>query len=333
MPTIPADVPDGLDADSRQIRQDLRPIADLMENPHVTEIKVRGGGRHVFAEEHGICRLLPGRTFPNLVNAIRGIAGAVGRDVSKHAPRLEARLETYDARLSAVLPPVARGGAWCTIRRFPARYTLDELVGIDMLSAARAHALRDLVRRKQTLLVSGEPGAGKTTLLAALLREIPHEDHVCVIEKEGELVSDNPYVCFLETADAFEVYDPSRPARKPTTMADLVYILLRHSPGRIVAGEVRGEEAEAVLMAMNTGHPGSLLTLHANSARDALWRLARLAMQSRPNVSHESALMDVGAAIHGVIHLSKERGRRTVAEVLTVNGYSIPAHEFTFVPM
>lgn len=300
-----------------KIAEDLEPIADLMTDPTVTEIQVRRGGQHVFVERDGRTRLVAGRTFPYLEEAIRGIAGACGRDVPAACPVVDARLEAYDARMAAMLPPNARGGAMMTIRLFPRRYTLDELVERAMLSAALATTLRTAVHQAKTLLIAGAGGSGKTTLLGALLREVPEHERVCIIEEEGEIVSENPYVTQMEARGMLESLDPARVGRPPVSLGALVRASLRHSPGRILIGEVRGEEAAAMLMAMNTGHQGGITTIHANSAEDALRRLAQCATLASYGPSYEAAKADVGRTIHGAVHVAG----RTVRDYLTVHGY------------
>ena len=311
-----------------KIAEELEPIADLLADPTVTEIQIRHGGQHVFIEREGRTRLVNNRVFPCLEEAIRGLAGACGRDVPAAYPVVDARLDAYDARMAAMLPPIARGGAMMTIRLFPRRYTLAELVESGMVDLVTADALRAAVQQSQTLLISGHGGSGKTTLLHALLLEIPAEERVCIIEEEGELVSENPYVFQMETRGMLDTLDPARAARPPVSLGALVKASLRHSPGRILIGEVRGEEAAAMLMAMNTGHQGGITTIHANSATESLRRLAQCALMGSQGMTYEAAKGDVGRVIHGAIHVAS----RQVREYVTVQGYDLATDTFDVTP-
>jgi pilus assembly protein CpaF len=315
-------------ADGRVRRNSPRTGTHRGLDDGVTEVQIRHGGRHVFAERLGELSLQPGRAFPNLDMAIHALAGACRRTVSDTYPILEARLDVFDARLAAILRPLARGGAVMTIRRFPLRYTLEQLVARGSMSMGRAEALQRSVRGKRTLLISGEGGSGKTTLLTALLGAIPSHEPVCVIEETSEIVSSNPYLFQLETRGVTEAYNPSRITTPPVQIGELVRAALRHSPGRLVIGEVRGEEAATLLMALNTGHQGGICTIHANSATDALRRMAQCALLASPNMSDTAAKIDVGLVIDEVIHLTRSGAVRTVTEHLQVVDYDTAASAF-----
>jgi pilus assembly protein CpaF len=331
--TIPFQArPATLDLPREQIAQELTPIADLMSDPTVKEIQVRHGGQHVLVEREGQAVLEPGRTFPNLEDAIRTIAGASGRDVPPHRPALTVRLEEFDARLSAILPPLARGGALMTIRRFPKRFTLDELVERSMLTPEMAAQLRADIRERRTVIVSGEGGSGKSTLVHAMLLAVPAGERMFILETNTELVSTNPYVTQLEASGLRHAFDPGRAVHAPVELDTLLEASLLHSPGRITIGEVTGPEALPMIMAWTTGHPGGFCTVHASSAADALRRLAQCALMANGRMSYESLKADIARVVHISIHLTNRGGTRFVDQACRVTGYDPRTDQFLTAP-
>ena len=311
-----------------QIAQELRPIADLMTDPTVKEIQVRHGGQHVFVERDGQAVLEPGRTFPNLEDAIRTIAGASGRDLPPQRPYLTVRLEEFDARCAAILPPLARDGALMTIRRFPQRFTLDELVERSMLTPEMAAQLCADIRDRRTVIVSGEGGSGKSTLVHAMLLAVPAGERMFILETNGELVSTNPYVTQLEASGLLHAFERGRTVHAPVGLDTLLEASLLHSPGRITVGEVTGPEALPMIMAWTTGHPGGFCTLHASTAEDALRRLAQCALMANGRMSYEALKADIARVVHISIHLTNRGGTRFVDQAIRVIGYEPATDQF-----
>src|SRR3954453_924886 len=282
----------------------LRPIEDLLLDPSVTEVMVNDGGRRVFVERDGTLESVPTRTLEtrNLTVAIKNIARACGDEISDVQPLLDARLED-GSRVAAMFPPCAVAGPILTIRKFTRRFTLGELVQVGALTPGMADGLRDAIDGQRNILISGGTGTGKTTLLNALAAHIPAEDRVVVIEETAEIHLEKPDVVRLEArrAQAPLGHEAPLPA---VSIADLLRAALRHRPDRILVGEVRGAEAFDLLQALNTGHMGTLSTIHANSAEQALARFAHCVLTANVGLPHGSIREAIGLAIHVVAHIS-----------------------------
>jgi pilus assembly protein CpaF len=308
----------------------LRPIEDLLVDPTITEVMVNDGGRRVFVERDGTLAAVPGRTLEprNLTVAIKNIARACGDEISEMQPLLDARLED-GSRVAAMFPPCAVAGPALTIRKFTRRYTLDDLVQVGALSPALAARLAEAVESQQNILISGGTGTGKTTLLNALAAGIPDADRIVVIEETAEIHLDKPNLLRLEARRAQAPLGHEAPL-PPVTIADLVRATLRHRPDRILVGEVRGAEAFDLLQALNTGHLGSLTTIHANSAEQALTRLAHCVLTANVGLPHRSIREAIALAIHLVVHVARRGSRRRVTEVVAVDRYNGDADRFVF---
>ena len=254
----------------------LRPIEDLLCDATVTEVMVNDGGRHVFVERDGTIEAVADRTLEtrNLSVAIKNIARACGDEISEAQPLLDARLED-GSRVAAMFPPCAVAGPVLTIRKFSRRYSLDDLVAAGSLTASIARELTHAIATEQNILISGGTGTGKTTLLNALAAHIPDRDRIVLIEETSEIHLNKPNVLRLEARRAQAALGQEAPL-PPVTIADLLRAALRHRPDRILVGEVRGAEAFDLLQALNTGHLGSLTTIHANSAEQAFTRSGAL---------------------------------------------------------
>jgi pilus assembly protein CpaF len=307
----------------------LKPIEDLLRDPAITEVMVNDGGRSVFVErEGGGVEAVPDRTLESrsLTVAIKNIARACGDEISEMQPLLDARLED-GSRVAALFPPCAVTGPVLTIRKFTHRYSLDDLVDVGMLSSGVAAHLAEAIRTHQNVLISGGTGTGKTTLLNALAALIPSADRIVVIEDTAEIHLKKPNLLRLEARRAQAPLGHEAPL-PPVTIADLLRATLRHRPDRILVGEVRGAEAFDLLQALNTGHLGSLSTIHANSADQALMRLAHCVLTANVGLPHHSIREAIALAIHLVVHVARVDGRRRVTGLVTVRGYDARTDRF-----
>jgi pilus assembly protein CpaF len=311
----------------------LRPIEDLLRDPSVTEVMVNDGGRRVFVERDGMLQAVPDRTLEprNLTVAIKNIARACGDEISDVQPLLDARLED-GSRVAAMFPPCAVAGPALTIRKFTRRYGLDDLVHLGAMSEEVAGQLLATVRCQRNLLISGGTGTGKTTLLNALAAHIPDDDRLIVIEETAEIHLTKPNVLRLEARRAQTPLGQEAPL-PAVTISDLLRAALRHRPDRILVGEVRGPEAFDLLQALNTGHLGSLSTIHANSAEQALTRLAHCVLTANVGLPHRSTREAIALAIQVIAHVSRVDGRRRVTEVIEVRAYDGQADRFELRPL
>ncbi|MCC7241568.1 MAG: CpaF family protein [Acidobacteria bacterium] len=293
----------------------LRPIAHLIEDPGVSEIMVNGS-RRVFVEREGVVREADDIRLDerNLRVAVKNIARALGDEVSEEKPILDSRLPD-GSRVAAVLPPCSLGGTTLTIRKFQTRFfTADELVRIGTMTPEVLASIRQAIERNENILISGGTSTGKTTLLNALAAFLPVDDRVVLIEDTAELQIDRPNLVRFE-ARREQVGLPA------VTIRELLRATLRHRPDRIIVGEVRGGEAFDLLQALNTGHAGSLSTIHANSAEQALARLASCVVQSGVELPYQAVRYQIADAIDLVLHLVRRPGARVVESLIRVGQY------------
>ena len=305
----------------------LRPIEDLLVDPSVTEVMVNGGGRRVFVERDGALEKVE-RTLEvrNLTVAIKNLARACGDEISDHQPMLDARLED-GSRVAAMFPPCSVDGPTLTVRKFTHRYTLEELVTVGTLACDLAAQLRAAVDDRKNILISGGTGTGKTTLLNALAATIHDRDRIVLIEETSEILIEKPNLVRFEARRAQVPLGQETPL-PAVTISDLVRATLRHRPDRILVGEVRGPEAFDLLQALNTGHLGSLSTIHANSAEQALTRLAHCVLTANVGLPHRSVREAIALAIHLVVHIARVDGLRRVTDVKAVRGYDNASDRF-----
>jgi len=293
----------------------LRPIAHLIQDPNVSEIMVNGSQR-VYVERDGLLSHAEGVMLDerSLQVAIKNIARLLGDDVSEETPILDARLPD-GSRVAAVLPPCSLGGTTLTIRKFHSRFlTWQALIGVGMITEDLVSLVRIALASRHNILISGGTGTGKTTLLNALATLLPNSDRIVLIEDTAELTITHPNLVRFETRR-------EQPDAHAVTIRDLLRATLRHRPDRIIVGEVRGGEAFDLLQTLNTGHSGSLSTIHANSAEQALARFASCVLQSGVELPYAAIRRLIGESIDVVIHLERRRGVRAVAEVAHVTGY------------
>jgi pilus assembly protein CpaF len=288
-------------------------LEPLLADDTVTEIMVNGP-EDIWVERDGRLEQVAAR-FPSeaqLYQTIDRIVSQVNRRVDESSPMVDARLPTGE-RVNVIVPPLSLSGPIVTIRRFPRPYTLEQLVSMGSLDEPIAALVGSLVRAKFNLVVSGGTGSGKTTLLNAASGFIPTSERIVTIEDAAELQLQQPHVVSLESRPR------SVEGKGEVTIRDLVRNSLRMRPDRIIVGEVRGAETLDMLQAMNTGHEGSLATVHANSPEDAIIRLETLASMSELQVAFEALRDQVNNAVHVLVHLQRYfDGSRRVAEVAAV---------------
>lgn len=250
----------------------LGPLDPLMSDPEITDILVNGP-HTVYVERRGRLELTDVRFYDNahLLQIIQRVAARVGRRADEMSPMLDARLED-GSRVNAILPPLALNGPVLSIRRFGVRLSGEDLIDNRTMPAEFLQLLRAAVEARVSILISGGTGSGKTTLLNALSQFIPPEERLITIEDAAELKLRQPHVVSLETKTA------NVEGTGEIRQRELVRNALRMRPDRIIVGEVRGGEALDMLQAMNTGHEGSLTTIHANDTDDALTRLEMMVM-------------------------------------------------------
>ena len=293
----------------------LRPIAHLLEDPEVTEIMGNGSGR-VFVERDGRLSAVEGihLTPRHLTVAVKNIARLVGNDISEAHPILDARLPD-GSRVAAVLPPCSLDGTTLTIRKFQARFfSVQELVRCGTMTPEVLASLQAAIAANLNVLISGGTSTGKTTLLSALTACLPADDRVVLIEDTAELRLERPNLVRFEARRQ----QADLPA---VTIRDLLRATLRHRPDRIIVGEVRGGEAFDLVQALNSGHRGSLSTIHANTGTHALDRLAACVLQSGLQLPYAAIRHQVATSVDLVLHLERRRGVRVVTELLRIRGY------------
>jgi len=293
----------------------LGPLESLLRDPDISEIMVNGPDQ-VFVEREGLIEPveLSLGSDERVVALVRRAIGPLNLRLDETSPMVDARLPD-GSRLNAVIPPLCLNGATVTIRKFRTRpFELDELVRNGTIAQRTASFLEDAVRHRANIIVSGGTGSGKTTLLNVLSSFIPRAERLITIEDAAELKIEHPHVISLESRP------PNIEGRGAVSVRDLVRNSLRMRPDRIIVGEVRGPEALDMLQAMNTGHPGSLSTAHANSPRDLLDRLETMVLMSEVNLDVPAVRRQVGSAIDLVLHTQRcSDGHRILAQVTSVS--------------
>ncbi len=294
----------------------LGPIEPLLHDPEISDILVNTY-RQVFVERRGKLELtnVTFRDDQHLRVIIDRIVSRVGRRVDEASPYVDARLPD-GSRVNAIIPPLAIDGPLLSIRRFAVKaLTMQDFINYGTISEPMALVLQGIVRARLNVLISGGTGSGKTTSLNILSGYIPPDERIVTIEDSAELQLQQPHVVRLETRP------PNIEGKGQVTARDLVRNALRMRPDRIVVGEVRGEEVLDMLQAMNTGHDGSLTTLHANSSRDALTRLETLMQMSGIALPDKAMREQIASAINVIVQVSRlSDGRRKIMSISEITG-------------
>jgi pilus assembly protein CpaF len=290
----------------------LGPLETLLRQPDVTDILVNGPSE-VWVERSGRLERT-GVGFvddESIVAAIERVIAPLGLRIDRASPALDARLPD-GSRLHAVIPPAAVDGPIVAIRRFtPAVADLNALVAVGGIETDGADLLRRSVEERKNIVVAGGTGAGKTTLLNVLSREIPQDERIVTVEDAAELRLDGHVV-------RLEARPPNAEGVGEISLRALLRHALRLRPDRIVVGEVRGPEALDMIQAMNTGHDGSMSTIHANGPGEALWRLESLAAMAEAGVAAETVRNQIRSAIDRVVFVRRRRGERVVTSIVDV---------------
>jgi len=313
----------------REIRNELLgygPLEPLLADPGISDILVNSYDR-IYIERRGRLEPSPIRFTDNahLLKIIEKIAAGVGRRIDESCPMVDARLPD-GSRVNAIIPPLALDGPALSIRKF-ARIpiTVDDLIGFGAITADMAEALQGMVQARLNILISGGTGSGKTTFLNVLSSFIPNNERIITIEDSAELQLQQDHVVRLETRP------PNLEGQGEVTQRDLVRNALRMRPERIILGEVRSGEALDMLQAMNTGHDGSLATIHANSPRDALTRLETMVSMTGLNLPDKATRHQIASAIHVVIQLARlsdgSRKMMNLYEIVGMEGEMITMQE------
>ncbi|MDI1243904.1 MAG: CpaF family protein [Rhodoferax sp.] len=294
----------------------LGPLEPLLADPSVSDILVNGP-HQVYVERSGKLQKTD-VAFSNadhLMKIIDKIVSRVGRRVDESSPMVDARLPD-GSRVNAIIPPLALDGPLLSIRRFAVvPLTMNDLLEKHALTPVLAQLLAAMVRAKMNILISGGTGTGKTTLLNVLSASIPHSERIVTIEDAAELQLQQPHVVRLETRP------PNIEGKGEVSQRALVRNSLRMRPDRIIVGEVRGAEVLDMMQAMNTGHEGSMATVHANSPRDALTRLENMAGYGGAAIPQEAMRQQISSAIMAVIQIARlNDGRRKIISLQEING-------------
>jgi pilus assembly protein CpaF len=292
------------------------PLEPLLADPTVSDILVNGS-RQVYVERHGKLELTEVRfnDDAHLMNIIDRIVSAVGRRVDESSPMVDARLRD-GSRVNVIIPPLALDGPMMSIRRFAVELLkADDLIRLGTINEPMAMVLKAIVHGRLNVVISGGTGAGKTTLLNIVSGFVPLTERVVTIEDSAELQLQQPHVVRLETRP------PNIEGKGQVAQRDLVRNALRMRPERIIVGEVRGAEALDMLQAMNTGHDGSLTTVHANSPRDALSRIETMVSMSGITFPMRALRAQMASAINVVIQVARdEDGKRRLVSLQEING-------------
>jgi pilus assembly protein CpaF len=302
----------------------LKPIEHLILDDSISEVMVNGPDC-VFIERQGFLEQVTGVSLGEraLMVAVKNIARRLGDDLSEAKPILDSRLPD-GSRVAAVIPPCSLRGVTLTIRKFSTRhFEMQDLIAAGTLDQPLANRLEDYVLARKNILISGGTGTGKTTFLNALGRFIPQDERVLLIEDTAEIRMAHSNLVRFEARQA-------QNGLAAVAIRDLLKASLRHRPDRIILGEIRGGEAFDLLQLLNTGHSGTLSTIHASSAKQGLARFTSCVLQSGIEITYRAIKTNIGDSLNVVVHLERRPGRRFVSEVLEVNSFDPDADLFDY---
>jgi pilus assembly protein CpaF len=300
----------------------LKPIEHLIVDDSISEVMVNGGDC-VFFEKNGFLERAHGVSIGDrtLLVAVKNIARRLGNDISEACPILDSRLPD-GSRVAAVIPPCSLRGVTLTIRKFNTRhFEMQDLIQAGTLDQPLANRIEDYVLSRKNILISGGTGTGKSTTLGILAKFIPDDERILLIEDTAEIELGHANLVRFEARQ-------EQNGVRPVAIRDLLKASLRHRPDRILLGEVRGGEAFELLQLLNTGHSGTLSTIHANSAKQGLARFTSCVLQSGIELPYRAIKTNIGDSLQVVMHMERRPGRRFVSEVLEINGYHPDADLF-----
>ena len=304
----------------------LGPIEPLLKDDSINDILINGPFQ-VYVERRGELEPTPVRFLDNdhLLRIVNRIVAGVGRRIDESQPMVDARLPD-GSRVNAAIAPIAIDGACVSIRKFSKKpYTLEKLVEVGAMPACVAEFLHGAIKARVSTVISGGTGSGKTTLLNALSSAISHKERLITIEDAAELQLQQPHVVRMETRP------PNIEGKGEIRQRELVKNALRMRPDRVILGEVRGEEAFDMLQAMNTGHEGSMATIHANTPRDAITRLEQMVAMSGMQISQESVRGQIAAAVGMIVQVMRlsdgKRRMTSVSEIVGMEGQVVQMQE------
>jgi pilus assembly protein CpaF len=302
----------------------LKPIEHLILDDSINEVMVNGANR-VFVERTGFVEEVPGLSIPekSLMVAVKNIARRLGDDISESKPILDSRLPD-GSRVAAIIPPCSVNGVTLTIRKFTARhFGIEDLIRAGTMERWVANQLENYVLARKNVLIAGGTGTGKTTLLNVLGKFIPPDERILLIEDTSEIHMGHDNLVRFEARQA----QNGVPA---VSIRDLLKAALRHRPDRIILGEIRGGEAFDLLQLLNTGHSGSLSTVHATSARQALSRFTSCVLQSGVDLPYRAIKTNIGDSVNVVVQLERRPGKRFVSEVVQIIRYDHDLDDYDF---
>ncbi len=293
----------------------LRPIQHLILDPDISEIMVNGPER-IFIEKAGYLQAVPDvkLTAASLMVAVKNIARRLGDDISEAKPILDSRLPD-GSRVAAVIPPCSIYGVALTIRKFNShRFKMRDLIEVGTLTTALAAQFEEYVAQRKNILICGGTSSGKTTLANLLMEFIPDHERIVLIEDTAEIQIQK------DNALRFEARREQN-GLPAVTIRDLLKATLRHRPDRIIVGEIRGGEAFDLLQLLNTGHSGTLSTVHANSAAQGISRFTTCVLQSGIEMPYRAIKTNIADSLNIIVHIERCPGYRYVGEVMEVLGY------------
>jgi len=302
----------------------LRPIQHLILDPDISEIMVNGPER-IFIEKGGYLQAVPGvkLTPESLIVAVKNIARRLGDDISEAKPILDSRLPD-GSRVAAVIPPCSIHGVALTIRKFNShKFKIKDLIDVGTVTAGLAEQLKEYVAQRKNILICGGTSSGKTTLANVLTEFIPNHERIVLIEDTAEIQIQKENVLRFEARRE----QNGLPA---VTIRDLLKATLRHRPDRIILGEIRGGEAFDLLLLLNTGHSGTLSTVHANSAAQGISRFTSCVVQSGIEIPYRAIKSDIADSLDIVVQIERRPGTRCVVEVIEILGYEPEADRYNF---